>query len=129
MDESYGFNRLVLIADDDPGQRRQVAHSLKRSGIHVDEAESGEEAYGRVKELHPAVVLMDVNMPGAGGIDAANWIGSFSPETKVVVMSGQTEDIINANRHASTAFAVIQKPIPLKILLRFVSSALASAGV
>lgn len=123
-----GLNRLVLVVDDDPGQREQIAQFLERKSIAVEQANTGEEAFELVKSYHPAVVIMDVGMPGIGGVEAANKIGAILPEAKVIMMSGFRNNLVAANRYASTAFAVIEKPVPLKILQRFVTEALLAAG-
>ncbi|WP_101596873.1 MULTISPECIES: response regulator transcription factor [Brevibacterium] len=66
-------NALMLEADDD----------LKVVG----EAASGEEAVRRVRELRPHVVLMDVRMPGIGGIEATRIITAAHPNTKIIVFT------------------------------------------
>jgi DNA-binding NtrC family response regulator len=122
------LNRLVLVVDDDPGQREQITRFLERSSIAVEEANTGEEAFELAKDYHPAVIIMDVGLPGIGGIEAANRIGALLPEAKVIMMSGFRNNLVEANRYARTAFTVIEKPVPLKILQRFVTEALMAAG-
>src|SRR5262245_37617176 len=78
----------VLIADD---------HEVVRSGIRallsgtefdvVAEAASGEEAYQRVCELKPDLVLLDVRMPDGDGLAAMSRIKSQLPEQRVLVLS------------------------------------------
>jgi len=79
----------VLLVDD---------HELVRTGIRrllddfddievIAEADSGEAAIALVREHHPQVVLMDVNMPGIGGLEATRKLLQISPETKVIVVT------------------------------------------
>ncbi len=79
----------VLLVDD---------HELVRTGIHrlledfddidvIAEADSGELAIKLVRELNPQVVLMDVNMPGIGGLEATRKLVQIAPETKVIVVT------------------------------------------
>lgn len=83
----------VLIADD---------HALLREGIRallsresdlevVGEAADGREAIARCRSLRPDVVLMDIAMPGLGGLEAALEIRKESPDTKILVLT-QYED-------------------------------------
>jgi two-component system invasion response regulator UvrY len=83
----------VLLTDD---------HALVRTGIKrlledskkieiVGEAESGEAAIHMVAELKPDVVMMDVNMPGIGGVEACRRIMQRDPTQKIIILTIHTE--------------------------------------
>jgi DNA-binding NarL/FixJ family response regulator len=101
----------VLIVDDQPFFRsaaRDVVGALP--GFHaVAEASSGPEALAAVGELRPELVLLDVRMPGMGGIEAARRIKAGHPGTVVVLIS--IEDIAGVPSTARTcgAAALIRK--------------------
>lgn len=84
----------VLVADDHPffrdGLRTLLdsAPDLRLAG----EAASGEEAVALVAELQPDVVLMDVQMPGTGGIEATRRISQASPHVQVLVVTMFEDD-------------------------------------
>ncbi len=61
---------LILIADDDPGFQEIITSKLKRSGFLVAEAHDGAEAVEKAVNLHPDLILMDINMPGETGTEA-----------------------------------------------------------
>ncbi|MFY0663290.1 MAG: UvrY/SirA/GacA family response regulator transcription factor [Natronospirillum sp.] len=84
----------VILVDD---------HDLVRMGIKrlledidsidiVGEANSGEQALILARELKPQVMLMDVKMPGIGGLEATRRLHAAQPETKVIVVTSCTED-------------------------------------
>lgn len=84
----------VLLVDD---------HKLMRTGIKfilddttdirvVGEASSGEEALERARVLKPNVILMDVSMPGIGGLEATRKLAMSLPDTRVIVLSAQTAE-------------------------------------
>jgi Response regulator containing a CheY-like receiver domain and an HTH DNA-binding domain len=58
----------------------------------IGQAESGEEAITLVRQHHPNVVLLDVNMPGIGGVETTRRLLQTAPETKVLAVSGLAEE-------------------------------------
>jgi two-component system, NarL family, invasion response regulator UvrY len=79
----------VLVVDDQPAFRAvaRTLVSLTPDLCVVAEAETGEQAVDVANRLRPAVVLMDVNLPGISGIEAARRIVALDPSVKVVLMS------------------------------------------
>ncbi len=62
----------ILVVDDDPQIRRVMRVALTRQGYEVDDAKSGEEALERLREPRFDLVLLDMNMPGMGGLEACS---------------------------------------------------------
>ena len=79
---------LALIADDDLGVRKCLRIALELSGYRVEEAEGGMQALALLHHK-PAVVLLDINMPGLNGFDCLKEIRKRNPEMKVIIISGQ----------------------------------------
>lgn len=79
----------ILLADDHPLFREGVAHSLTEDpGLEVvAQASSGEQAVELALALRPDVVLLDISMPGIGGIAAAARIAESLPETRIVMLT------------------------------------------
>lgn len=84
----------VLVADDHP-LFRDGLRALLGSTLEADlagEAATGEEAVVLAAELHPDLVVMDVQMPGMDGIEATRRISSESPDVRVLVVTMFEDD-------------------------------------
>lgn len=79
----------TLVVDDQQSFRQVMGQLIGATpGFSlVGEARSGEDALAAVEELHPDLVLMDVRMPGIGGIQAAHTLARRHPEIAVVLVS------------------------------------------
>ena len=79
----------VLIVDDHQLVRTGLVGLLEREpGIQViGESASGEEAVRAVDELNPQVILMDLQMPGIGGLEASKRCLRIAPDVKIIVLS------------------------------------------
>lgn len=85
----------VLLVDDHPLFREGVAHSLASDPDFavIAQAGSGEQALELAQDLHPDVVLLDVSMPGIGGIETAARISASQPQVRIVMLTvAENED-------------------------------------
>ena len=88
----------ILIVDDEPAIRRALRAPLLELGFQVAEASRGEEALQALRASVYDVVLLDVNMPGLGGIDTLRRIRTFAPRLPVLMLTvrDQEEDKVEA---------------------------------
>jgi two-component system, response regulator PdtaR len=108
----------ILIAEDDAGAREMLTEVLTSLGYEVVAAvASGVDAAGRVRDLRPDAVLLDVHMPDGSGIEAAEVITRTTPGIAVILFSGD-ENITISDKEAVTtgAIAFLPKPTPPKML-------------
>lgn len=109
----------ILIVDDEGNIRRSLRALLEAEGHHVGEAGSAEDAFEALATPPtPDVVLLDLALPGASGLQALPRIQEAAPAAAVVMMSGQASlsDAVEATRLG--AFHFIEKPLsPEAILL------------
>ncbi|HEX8396139.1 MAG TPA: HD domain-containing phosphohydrolase [Pyrinomonadaceae bacterium] len=102
----------ILIVDDKPEIRELLSDFLGDS-YECLQADSAESALAEIKRQNFAVVISDICLPGMTGLEMIPQIAAQSPETRVIVISGQqtVEDAINALR--AGAFDYILKPFDL----------------
>ena len=117
----------ILLVDD---------HELVRTGFRgilegdpgievVGEAKSGEEALQQVQKLKPDLVLMDINMPGIGGIEATRKIKRLHPGTNVIAVTIHSRAPFPEQLHEAGAMGYVSKgcsPDELFEAIRTVSS-------
>lgn len=119
---------VVLVVDDDDRQARTIMEYLQLQGIEAETASNGFAAINAAKRLHPALVLLDIRMPGLDGIEVTKHLQQARPTPKVILMSGFANSVQDANMAKLGVFAVVQRPIPLKVLASFVRRAISESG-
>ncbi len=115
----------VLLVDDNLLIRTQLRQILSEAGHEVvGEAEDGLEAPGCVRELDPDLVLLDIVMPGRGGLDALQHMLMIHPSLAVVVCSGTLDQrhVLAALRRGAKGFIV--KPFERDAVLGSIDAAL-----
>ena len=100
----------VFIIDDEKRILTALNRILSKQGYEVHIFESGHEVLEKAKELKPALVFLDVKMPGVSGTDVLRELKKNVPSTKIVMMSGYTtpESIQNAKDLGADLF--LKKP-------------------
>lgn len=99
----------VLLADDHPLFREGLLSLLEAKGVEVvGQASDGAEAVALARALRPDVVLMDLAMPGVGGLEATCTIKAEMPEVKVVMLtvSEAEGDLFEAIRSGAHGYLV-----------------------
>jgi len=115
----------ILIVDDDREQAEQIGTFLSKFGMSVLLEDNGFAAVNTIRRVKPAVVLMDVRMPGLDGIKAAQLSSGPQSDAKIILMSGYADQIKRASEEEELdVFAVIDKPLALRVLVRFILAAL-----
>jgi len=114
----------ILVADDHPLFREGVVHSLAAQPDLevVGEASSGEEALQLARDLVPDVVLLDITMPGWGGIVTAEKITTACPTTKVMMLTVMEDESKLLASFKAGARAYVLKGVSAHELARVVRS-------
>ena len=120
----------ILLVEDDPALRKMAAEVLRDTGYKVLIAPCGADAM-QIAAEHPGpldILLTDVVMPGMTGRELADQIVARYPRTRVLYMSGYTDDAIGHHGVHGRKLRLLQKPFTHDALVRYVRDALVSLG-
>jgi len=107
----------VLIVDDEPSLRKVLRTSLSAGGFTVEEARSGEEALGVAQHKAFDLVLLDINMPGIGGVEACRRLRDLSPRAGIVMVTVRDLEDDKVQALEAGADDYITKPFRLRELI------------
>jgi DNA-binding NtrC family response regulator len=116
-------NREVLIVDDEAEFASILVKVLKRRGFTAHLAPTGERALAMLRERAYSVVLLDVKMPGIGGLEVLARIKQALPGTQVILMTGHLAAGDEERSVAGGAFAFLLKPYPTEQLVAVIEAA------
>ena len=116
----------VLIVDDEKAVLKAGSRLLKTIGFSTLEAQNGQQAIDLVQDFPDVIncVLMDITMPGIGGVAAMSEIKKINPRLPVVLTSGYTQDVAVEAKSLIKPEAFLQKPYNLDSLSRIMSEVL-----
>ena len=117
-------NEVILMIDDETDIIQIGQKVLQESGYTVITARSGEEGIAKYLQNQVDLVLLDVSMPGIGGVKCLRQIISLSPEVKVIIISGYPSDGRVEEAMTLGAKAFLSKPYSFEELLTTVRNVL-----
>jgi CheY-like chemotaxis protein len=123
-------NELILIVEDNEQNRKLARDLLRVHGYRTIEAETGEDGVRLAAESAPALVLMDIHLPGISGIEALARLRA-RPETRSTPVLAFTASVMPQDRSdimAAGFDAFVSKPINLRAFLDAIVATLAPAG-
>jgi two-component system, OmpR family, KDP operon response regulator KdpE len=106
----------VLIVEDDAGIRQSLFETLSALGFVVGEAGTGEEALLRLRMIDYDAVLLDINMPGMGGIETCRSIHDSYPRLPVIVLTVRDEEDDKVEALDAGADDYVTKPFQIREL-------------
>ena len=115
-----GGTETILLVEDEESVRQLVRDTLQSKGYRVVEAENGAAGLAAAENHEGKIdlVITDVVMPGMGGRELVANLTKSRPETKVLYLSGYTEDAILSEGSIEKGTAFLQKPFTLQNLSR-----------
>ncbi|NOX33486.1 MAG: sigma-54-dependent Fis family transcriptional regulator [Deltaproteobacteria bacterium] len=114
----------ILIVDDEKVLCRSLKMDFEEDGYTVKISNSGEQALKHISDFDPAVVLLDLRLPGINGIEVLKKILDFDTEIGVIIMTAFGDTKITVEAVKCGAFHFINKPFDLEELKKLVSQAI-----
>jgi two-component system KDP operon response regulator KdpE len=119
----------VLVVEDDSGIRQSLFETLGALGFAVGEAHTGEEALQRLRMVDYDVVLLDINMPGMGGMETCRRIAQQDPGLPIVVLTVRDEESDKVDALDAGADDYVTKPFQIRELTARLRSAVRRSKV
>jgi two-component system KDP operon response regulator KdpE len=113
----------ILVVDNEPQIRRIMRTTLTGAGYEVDDAKTGEEALEKVREYRPELVLLDINMPGMGGLAACRAIRAGA-NIAIIMLTVRNSEVDKVEALDAGADDFITKPFSTPELLARIRAAL-----
>lgn len=101
----------TIVIDDDKDISDNLAHYLTKSGYSVTNTYSGKEGLALIDKQHPRIALVDLKLPDINGIELLKSIKAASPETIIILISGDTTIDAAAEAIKHGAYDFIAKPV------------------
>jgi two-component system KDP operon response regulator KdpE len=113
----------ILVVDDEPAIRRALRPPLVELGFQVAEASRGEEALQLLRTGNVDAVLLDVNMPGIGGIETLRRIRTFAPRLPILMLTVRDQEEDKVEALESGADDYVTKPFSTRELIARIRAA------
>jgi two-component system KDP operon response regulator KdpE len=107
----------VLVVDDEPALRKVLRTSLAASGFLIEEARSGEEAVDILLHRTFDLVLLDINMPGIGGVEACREIRALAPKIGILMVTVRDAENDMVRALEAGADDYVTKPVRFRELV------------
>lgn len=118
----------VLVVDDEPSIVTALEFLLEQEGFEVTSAADGETAIARAREAHPALILLDITMPGPDGFEVCQTLRAdpAMAGTRIIMLTARSRDADRAKGLALGADDYITKPFSTRALLARIRELLAA---
>jgi len=113
----------VLLVDDEEDYVRTMAERMEMRDVGSDVALTGEEALAMVEGEVPDVMVLDLKMPGMGGLEVLAEVKKSFPDLEVIILTGHGSDREEAEARRLGAFEYLQKPVDIAELMKVVREA------
>lgn len=114
----------VFVVDDDASVRRALGRLLRTAGYEVETFETAEDYLVRAAPKPPACLVLDIRMPGVGGLELQQALPGTPLELPIVFITGHGDETARAQALAAGAVDVLFKPLVANDLIEAIERAL-----
>src|SRR5882757_3976844 len=114
----------VLVVEDDAGIRQSLFETLTALGFLIGEAINGEQALSRLRMIDYDAVLLDINMPGMGGIETCRRVHHGHPRIPIIMLTVRDEEDDKVEALDAGADDYVTKPFQIRELTARLRSAI-----
>jgi two-component system response regulator HydG len=122
IDELLGEKTLILVVDDQFGDRETLKTILEDKGYRVATAVDGTEAIKMVKERHYDIIFLDIKLPGIDGVETFEQVKEIDPKAVVIMMTGYTTEDLVERAISGGAYTCIYKPFDMEKVISIVET-------
>jgi len=120
----FAITPKILLVDDEEDFVITLAERLETRGLPSRVVHTGEAALECFAESSPDVMLLDLNMPGMGGLEVLRRVKALEAPTKVIILTGHGSDGERRRAAELGAFAYLNKPVHIEVLSDTMNQAL-----
>ena len=124
--------KTILIVDDEPSVREVLIgyfeHQYGPRGYTVETASDGTQALAAVRRRRPALILLDIEMPGMDGVEALRGVRAIDPAIPVIMVTGNASTRVAGEVIKDGAYSYLPKPFKFQYLDHLVATVLGPAG-
>ena len=124
--------KTILIVDDEPAIREVLTgyfeHAYGPRGFTVETAADGAGALAAVRRQRPALVLLDIDMPGMSGVEALRGVRAIDPRIPVIMVTGNEDTRVAGDVIRHGAYSYLPKPVRFQYLEHIAATVLGPAA-
>jgi two-component system nitrogen regulation response regulator NtrX len=124
--------RTILIVDDEPAVREVLVgyfeHQYGPRGFTVETATDGAQALAAVRRRRPALILLDIEMPGVDGVETLRGVRAIDPAIPVIMVTGNASTRVAGEVIKDGAYSYLPKPFKFQYLDHIVATVLGPAA-
>lgn len=115
--------KKILVVDDDKLMCWALAKEFAVLNLSSRAVETGAEALSELRRQSYDLVFLDIHLPDSDGVELLGEIGRISPDTKIIIMSGDASEGNRRRAYAGGALQFLEKPFDISEILGILKSA------